>query len=73
MQRMHEAGMYQDIHIGGVLISSFVAYALAAFVILLGLRWVVFARIRFSRYVANAPLAEAGLYVCVLALLIAFI
>ena len=64
--------MYEDIHIGGVLVSSFVAYALAAFVILLGLRW-VFARIRFSRYVANAPLAEAGIYVCVLALMIAFI
>lgn len=64
--------MYEDIHIGGVLISSFVGYALAAFVILLGLRW-VFARIRFSHYVANAPLAGAGIYVCVLALLIAFI
>ncbi|MDP4003102.1 DUF1656 domain-containing protein [Methylobacterium sp. NEAU K] len=64
--------MYEDIHIGGVLISSFVAYALAAFAILLVLRW-FFARIRFSRYVANAPLAEAGIYVCVLALLIAFI
>jgi hypothetical protein len=64
--------MYEDIHIGGVLVSSFVAYALAAFVILLVLRR-VFARIRFSRYVANAPLAEAGIYVCVLALLIALI
>jgi Protein of unknown function (DUF1656) len=41
-------------------------------VIQLVLRW-VFARIRFSRYVANAPLAEAGIYVCVLALLIALI
>ncbi|EIZ84011.1 hypothetical protein WYO_3340 [Methylobacterium sp. GXF4] len=64
--------MYEDIHIGGVLISSFVAYALIAFGILICLRW-FFARIRFSRYVANAPLAEAGIYVCVLALLIAFI
>ena len=64
--------MHEDIHIGGVLIAAFVAYALAAFVIFLALRW-VFARIRFSRYVANAPLAEAGIYVCVLALLIAFI
>ncbi|KAA0124853.1 Protein of unknown function [Methylobacterium sp. UNC378MF] len=64
--------MHEDIHVGGVLVSAFVAYALAAFVILVVLRR-VFARIRFSRYVANAPLAEAGLYVCVLALLIAFI
>lgn len=62
--------MYEDIHIGGVLISSFVAYALAAFAVLLVLRW-FFARIRFSRFVANVPLAEAGIYVCVLALLIA--
>ena len=62
--------MYEDIHIGGVLVSSFVAYALTAFVILVVLR-MVFARIHFSRYVANAPLAEAGIYVCVLACLIA--
>lgn len=64
--------MHADIHIGGVLISSFVAYALGAFLILLVLRR-LFARIRFSRYVANAPLAEAGIYVCVLALLIVFL
>ena len=64
--------MYEDIHIGGVLVSSFVAYALMAFGILIALRW-FFARIRFGRYVANAPLAEAGIYVCVLALLIALI
>lgn len=64
--------MHEDIHIGGVLISSFVAYALAAFAVLLVLRW-FFARIRFSRFVANAPLAEAGIYVCVLALLLALI
>ncbi len=61
--------MHKDIHIGGVLISSFVGYALAAFAIIMVLRF-VFARIRLSRYVANAPLAEAGIYVCVLALLI---
>ncbi|MBP30042.1 DUF1656 domain-containing protein [Methylobacterium sp.] len=64
--------MHEDIHVGGGLVTAFVAYALAAFVILIILRF-AFARLRFSRYVANAPLAEAGLYVCVLALLIAFI
>ncbi len=62
--------MHEDIHFGGVLVSSFVGYALVAFAILLVLR-LIFARIRLSRYVANAPLAEAGIYVCVLALLIA--
>jgi hypothetical protein len=64
--------MHKDLHIGGVLISAFVGYALAAFAVMIVLRF-VFARIRFSRYVANAPLAEAGLYVCVLALLIALV
>jgi hypothetical protein len=62
--------MHKDIHIGGVLISSFVGYALVAFAIIMVLR-LAFARMRLSRYVANAPLAEAGIYVCVLALLIA--
>ena len=62
--------MHKDIQIGGVLISSFVGYALVALAIILVLRF-VFSRIRLSRYVANAPLAEAGLYMCVLALLIA--
>lgn len=64
--------MHRDIDIGGVLISPFVGYALAALAILIGLRW-VFARIHFSRYVANPPLAEAGLYLCILALLIVFL
>lgn len=62
--------MHEDLHFGGVLVSSFVGYALVAFTTLIVVR-LVFARIRFSRYVANAPLAEAGIFVCVLALLIA--
>ena len=33
----------------------------------------LFARLRIARYVANPPLAEAGLYVCILALLIVFL
>ena len=61
--------MRHEIAIGGVLVSPFVAYALGAFGILIALR-VLFRRIRFSRYVANPPLAEAGIYLCVLALLI---
>ncbi|GJD37010.1 DUF1656 domain-containing protein [Methylobacterium aerolatum] len=62
--------MHKDLHFGGVLVSSFVGYALIALAIFMVLR-LVFARVRLSRYVANAPLAEAGIYVCVLALLIA--
>ena len=61
--------MRHEIQIGGVLVSPFVAYALGAFAILLCLR-VLLRKIRFGRYVANPPLAEAGLYVCVLALLL---
>lgn len=64
--------MRHELQIGGILVSPFVAYALGAFVLLVLLR-VVFRKIRFSRYVANPPLAEAGLYVCVLALLILFL
>ncbi|MGE7154702.1 DUF1656 domain-containing protein [Methylorubrum rhodesianum] len=66
--------MQHDLTIGGILVSPFVAYALLAFALLafallVALR-VVFRRIRFGRYVANAPLAEAGIYVCLLALVV---
>ncbi|WP_232630465.1 DUF1656 domain-containing protein [Methylobacterium sp. Leaf118] len=61
--------MPHDLPLGGVLVSRFVFDALIAFAILLALR-VVFRRIRFARFVANPPLAEAGLYVCVLALIV---
>jgi general stress protein CsbA len=64
--------MRRDLDFGGVLVSPFVAYAAGALVLLVLLR-VVFNRIHFSRYVANPPLAEAGLYVCLLALLIVFL
>ena len=61
-----------ELQIGGILLSPFAAYATGALVLLVGLR-MVFRRIRFSRYVANPPLAEAGLYMCLLALLILFL
>ncbi|WP_264047049.1 DUF1656 domain-containing protein [Methylobacterium flocculans] len=61
--------MRSDLDLGGVLVSPFVAYAAGALAILVVLR-LVSARLRISRYVANPPLAEAGLYVCILALLI---
>ena len=61
--------MRSDLDLGGVLVSPFVAYAAGALVILVVLRR-LFARLRVARYVANPPLAEAGLYLCILALLI---
>ncbi|MCJ2035822.1 DUF1656 domain-containing protein [Methylobacterium sp. J-068] len=64
--------MRSDLDLGGVLLSPFVAYAAGALAILVALRF-LFARLRIGRYVANPPLAEAGLYVCILALLIVFL
>lgn len=61
--------MTHDLTLGGVLVSSFVLDAGIAFAILVALR-VVFRRIRLARFVANPPLAEAGLYVCLLALIV---
>lgn len=63
--------MRSDLDLGGILLSPFVAYAAGALAILIVLR-LTFARLRIARYVANPPLAEAGLYVCILALLIVF-
>ncbi len=63
--------MRSDLDLGGILLSPFVAYAAGALAILIVLR-LAFARLRIARYVANPPLAEAGLYVCILALLIVF-
>ena len=64
--------MRHELEVGGILISPFVGYLLGALAIQLCLR-VLFRKIRFSRYVANPPLAEAGIFVCVLGLLIIFL
>lgn len=61
--------MRHDITLGGVLVSPFVLDAAVAFAILVALR-VLFRWIRLGRFVANPPLAEAGIYVCVLALVV---
>ncbi|AWN42425.1 DUF1656 domain-containing protein [Methylobacterium durans] len=62
--------MHRDLDLGGILISPFVAYTAASLVILVALR-ALFARIRLARYVANPPLVEAGLYICIVALMVA--
>jgi len=64
--------MFHELTIGGVLVSPFVAYAVAALAILLGLRPLL-RLMRFERVFANPPLAEAGIYVCILALLIVLV
>ena len=58
-----------EVEIGGVLISPFAVYLVIAFAAFLLLRW-FFATIRFSRFVANPPLAEAAIYLGVLALVV---
>ncbi|MBX9931150.1 MAG: DUF1656 domain-containing protein [Methylobacterium sp.] len=61
--------MFHDIDLGGVLVSPFLGYALGALILLTLFRR-AFAGLRLARYVANPPLAEAGIYICLLALLI---
>ena len=61
----------RDIDLGGVLVGPFVRYLLLALVILIAVRFAV-GRFGLRSMFANPPLAEAALYVCILASLIAF-
>jgi hypothetical protein len=61
----------RDIDLGGVLVAPFVRYLFLALVILIAVRFVV-GRFGLRSMLANPPLAEAALYICILASLIAF-
>ena len=61
----------RDIELGGVLVDPFVRYLFLALVILIAVRFVV-GRLGLRSMLANPPLAEAALYVCILTSLIAF-
>ena len=61
--------MHHDWNFDGVYFAPFVGQAAIALVILLVVRMGL-GRVRFGHHVANAPLAEAGLYICVLAVLV---
>jgi len=61
----------RDIDLGGILVAPFVRYLFFALVILIAVRFVV-GRLGLRSMFANPPLAEAALYVCILASLIAF-
>jgi Protein of unknown function (DUF1656) len=61
----------RDIDLGGVLVAPFVRYLFLALVILIAVRFVV-GRFGLRSMFANPPLAEAALYVGILASLIAF-
>jgi hypothetical protein len=61
----------RDIDLGGILVAPFVRYLFLALVILIAVRLVV-GRLGLRSMFANPPLAEAALYVCILASLTAF-
>ena len=64
-------GGARDIDLGGILVAPFVRYLFLTLVILIAVRFVV-GRLGLRSMFANPPLAEAALYVCILASLIAF-
>lgn len=59
--------MWRELNLGGVYLPPLLAYMLAALVIHGPLR-LVLTRVGFWRWTWNQPLAEVGVYVCVLAL-----
>ena len=61
----------RDIDLGGVLVDPFVRYLVLALIILILIRFIV-GRLGLRSLVANPPLAEAALYVCILVGLISF-
>jgi hypothetical protein len=69
--QVNPMGAPRDIDLGGILVAPFVRYLFLALVILIAVRFVV-GRLGLRSMFANPPLAEAALYVCILASLIAF-
>lgn len=61
--------MWRETDVAGVLIAPIVPYALLALAIHLALRPLL-TRLRFQRWTWNTPLAETGLYLCILSLLV---
>lgn len=64
--------MWRETDVAGVFFSPLVAYMLAALLIHLPLRWLLI-RLGLLHWVWNPPLAEAGLYVCLLGVLVALL
>ncbi len=61
--------MWRETTVAGVLLSPLVTYMLAALVIYLPIRAVLI-RLRWDRWAWNPALAESGLYVCILGVLV---
>lgn len=64
--------MWRETNVAGVLMAPIVPYALLALAIYIALRPLL-VRLRIQRWTWNTPLAEAGLYVCILSLLVVFL
>ena len=63
--------MWKETDIAGVFMAPILPYMLVALILFIGVRLVLI-RLRFSRWTWNTPLAEMGVYVCILWLLVAF-
>ncbi len=63
--------MWRETDVAGVLMSPLVVYMLAALLIYLPLRLMLI-RLRWDRWAWNPALAESGLYVCILGILVTF-
>lgn len=61
--------MRHDWDFDGIYVAPFAVHLALAMLVLLAIRPVL-ARLRFGARVANAPLAEAGLYICIVAVLV---
>lgn len=61
--------MHRDWNLAGIYLAPISLYLVIALAILLLLRPLL-TRLHFAEHVLNAPLAEAGLYVCLLAILV---
>ena len=61
--------MWRETNVAGILIAPIVVYALVALAIYIALRPLL-TRLHIQRWTWNTPLAETGLYICILCLLI---
>ena len=64
--------MWRETNVAGVFFSPLVAYMLDALLTYLPLRWLLI-RSGLLRWVWNPPLAEVGLYICLLGALVALL
>lgn len=61
--------MWRETNVAGVFMSPLVAYMLAALLVHLPLRFLLI-RLGLDRWAWNSALAETGLYICILGVLV---